>query len=227
MRRRTLSIAMFLLLTISPCLAEDWHWGGSIGATYWVPDWEHDRYGFTSDTNGLLGPVAFLHYGNIGIGLQYYSGKFDLTFPDSSEDLNADRTDMDLMVSYRVAKILQISLLYKEITFDWNQLYRVETSVKGLGIGAGLNQIFPNRFMIYGFGFYMPDLDHTQSIAQGPDYEYDSNGYWMEAGLGYMIPEAHLLIKAGYRYQRIAIQVEELDYTELSRGTRAEISYFF
>jgi len=226
-------ISLFLVFTcgfvlISSTLAADSDsWGGSIGATYWKPDWTNEKSDLKSDTNGLFGPVAFLHYGKIGFGIQYFSGKFDLEFPGVTNDISADRTDLDLTISYRIADIFQLSLLYKKIDFDWSQTYKVNSTISGFGIGAGVNKVFPNNFLVYCFGYYMPGMNFDQDIELSSSYTGDADGYWLEGGVGYLIPAAHLLTKIAYRFQTIDIESNSQSWTEETDGIRVDLSYYF
>jgi hypothetical protein len=208
-------------------LAEEWTWGGTIGGTYWMPEWDHELQGFDAETSGLFGPVAFIHYGRIGFGIQYYTGSFDVKFGGSEETFDANRNDLDLMLSYRIGSIFQLSLLYKEIQFDWKQIVKVENKIKGLGLGAGATKVFQSGILLYGFGFYMPDLDYSQTISHSGSIDFDSDGLWIEGGGGYRLAQAHLLFKLGYRYQKISAEGRTTDWSETTRGPRAELSYYF
>jgi hypothetical protein len=228
MKRKMLILgALFLSISTAQAMAREWTWGGSIGATYWIPEWDHELQGFDAKTSGLYGPVAFLHYGGIGLGIQYYTGKFDVTFGGMTDKLKTDRTDLDLMLSYRLGQIFQVSLLYKQIQFDWNQMLEVKTTIKGLGIGGGATKMFQNGMMLYGFGFYMPDLDYTQTVESAGDFDFDSHGLWVEGGVGYLLAPVHLLAKLGYRYQDITASSDDDDWSEKTRGPRLEVSYYF
>ncbi|MCD4653379.1 hypothetical protein K8T06_05540 [bacterium] len=220
-------IFCILLLTQTAAADDSPSFGGSLGVTYWYPNWSNEQSDFDSSTSGLYGPVVFLYYGNIGVGIQYYTGEFDLDFPGTSSSISADRTDLDFMISYRIADIFQLSVLYKQIQFEWSQTYHVESDISGFGFGGGFNKVFPSKFLIYGFGFYMPGLDYEQDIAQSTTYNGDADGYWFEGGVGYLISDLHLLAKLGYRYQTIDIDAGSSSWKEKTDGVRVDISYYF
>ncbi|MBN1295962.1 hypothetical protein JXA80_04220 [bacterium] len=202
-------------------------WGGSLGVTYWYPDWSNDQADFDSSTSGLYGPSAFLHYGDFGIGIQYFTGSFDLSFPGASSDISADRTDFDLMLSYRIARHFHLSVLYKSIAFDWDQTYHVESEITGFGFGGGINTMVSTHVLLYAYGFYMPSLDYEEDIEQSGSYSGDADGFWLEAGLGYVVSDLPLLVKAGYRFQTIDVTSGSAEWSEETDGARIDISYIF
>ena len=224
------TIVVNLLFVLTSNIYAEWDIGGSVGATYWLPKWEHEIVNFDSDTSGIYGPVAFLHYGPVGLGIQYYTGEYDVSFHDTTDEINADRTDLDIIISYRIAKIFQVAVLYKQIDLEWIDVLTIKTDINGFGLGGGFSKIYQaNGFMLYGFGFYLPDLDNERTTS-GIDesIQFDSDGYWLEAGIGYLIPTSHLLLKAGYRYQKIDATSNGKDnWGEENKGLRAEISYYF
>lgn len=227
---RYLLIALCLGLILCATVQADatWQWGGMAGLSCWLPAWDHDLPGFDSSSSGMYGPTAFVHYGPVGFGAQYYRGTFDITFDGLDTNIEADRTDLDLILSYRFARYFQASLLYKQIEFDWTQQFRVDTSVDGFGVGGGFTRIFrPLNILLYGYGFYLPDMDHSQSLETGETVSYDSKGYWMEAGTGYLIAPAHLIIKAGYRFQKIDACSGSRDWSEETSGFRIDLNYYF
>lgn len=229
MRRFLISICICSLVIFSGVMSaqERSQWGGNIGITYWYPDWSNEQSDFDSETSGVYGPVGFIHYGNFGLGLQYYSGEFDLDFPGAASKISADRSDLDLTLSYRIADIFQLSVLYKQIEFDWEQTFEVKSEITGFGVGGGFNKVFPNRLLMYGFGYYLPELDYEQTIAEAKDHSGDANGFWVEAGIGYVIPDVHLLAKIGYRFQSIDVETTVSDWTEETDGFRIDICYYF
>lgn len=202
-------------------------WGGSLGVTSWFPDWSSGQSHFNADSTGLFGPLLFLHYRNAGIGFQYFTGDFDLLFPGSISEITADRTDFDVMLSYRIARIFQVSALYKSIRYDWHQTFDVESTITGFGVGGGINKVFPNRILAYGFGFLMPSLDYHQNVTHGATYNGDADGFWIEGGIGYIVPYPQLMAKIGYRYQRIDIESGSSDWDETTDGFRFDVSYYF
>lgn len=202
-------------------------WGGSIGVAYWYPDWSNDSIHFDSKTSGLFGPAGFIHYGRLGLGVQYFTGDFDLDFPGAENTVTADRTDLDLMLSYRITRIFQFSVLYKSIEYDWTQTYSVDSKLSGFGFGGGFNNIFSNNILLYGYGFYMPDLDFEEDIGDFSSYSGDADGYWIEAGIGYLIRDLNLVAKISYRLQSIDVDIESTDWTEETDGIKVDVSYLF
>jgi len=202
-------------------------WGGSLGFAYWYPDWTSELSDFDSTTSGLYGPALFLYYKKAGIGFQFFTGEFDLDFPGNQRSISANRTDMDIIISYRIAKIFQVSGLYKNIHYDWNQTYSVDSKLTGFGFGGGINHIFTSNYIVFGFGFYMPSLDYDQTISQGSNYSGKATGYWLEGGIGYLVPHPRILAKLGYRYQTINIESNSIDWLERTNGIRADVSYYF
>lgn len=219
---------LFLLLTLSTieCTADE-QWGGNLGLSYWHPDWTNEQNDFCSSTPGLFGPTLFVHVKNLGLSFQYFTGGFDLDFQNSSQTLSANRTDMDIILSYRLAKYFQLSSLYKNIQFDWKQTYKVESKLSGFGFGGGFNSVFSEKYLCYGFGFVMPKLDYSQTIFLGHDLSGDADGYWLEGGLGYILSDWRLIMKLGYRYQYLSIEADSRDWTEKTEGLRVDISYYF
>jgi len=226
--RVSVSVLCLCILSVTTGGAADPSpWGGSLGIAYWYPEWSNDSVNFDSSTSGLYGPSAFIHYGRIGLGLQYFTGEFDLEFPGGDSDVSADRTDLDLILSYRVSRMVQLSVLYKSIGYEWSQTYSVDSEITGFGFGGGFNHVFPSGILLYGYGFYMPGLDFEEDIGDWNSYSGDADGYWIEAGLGYIIRELNLVAKASYRTQRIDIDIESTDWTEETKGFRVDISYLF
>jgi hypothetical protein len=228
-RKKTICICFyFILIAIrsGDCIDRE-QWGGNLGFSYWYPEWSNGLSNFDSSTAGLYGPAFFIHVKNWGIGLQYFTGEFDLIFPGSSQAISADRTDMDIMLSCRIAKYFQLSALYKNIEFDWKQTYKVRSHLSGFGFGGGVNHVFPQKILCYGFGFYMPTLDYRQAISGGDDVSGNADGYWLEGGIGYIITHPGLILRLGYRYQRLSIEADILDWIEDTDGVRADITYYF
>ncbi len=220
-------IAAIIFVSTGVCEETNPDWGGSIGLSSWFPEWSNEQSDFESSTSGLFGPALFLHYRNLGVGFQYFDGTFNLQFPGSSNEITADRTDFDIMLSYRFARIFQLSALYKSIDYDWKQTFGVESTITGFGFGGGINHVFPNRLLLFGFGFYLPDLEYEQSISHGSEITGDADGFWLESGIGYAIPLPRLLAKISYRYQVININSSSMDWKEQTDGIRADISYYF
>ena len=227
MNHKKLSIIWFLfsLLTLSS-LASD-QWGGNLGFSYWHPDWTSEQTDFCSSTDGLYGPALFFHVKNWGLGIQYFTGSFDLDFQQSSQTLAANRTDMDIILSYRLAKYFQLSALYKNIEFDWKQTYKVKSTLSGFGFGGGFNNVFSKNFLCYGFGFAMPKLDYSQTIFSGSNLSGNADGCWVEGGLGYILSDLRLIVKLGYRYQRLSFEADTHDWIEKTEGLRVDLSYYF
>lgn len=231
MNARILSILfclVFTALTSITVSAADWRFGGNIGAAWWHPEWEHDLTGFDSETLGIYGPSLFLRTGPIGLGVQYYTGSFDIKFHNDTHEYRTDRTDLDLMLSYRFLSFFHVSALYKKIEFDWHQTFHVETSIDGFGLGAGASRmLFQDQLLLYGYGFYMPKLDYSQRIASSGSVASDADGYWIEAGAGWYLRVIHTMIKAGFRRQVISVEGSSMDWNETTQGPRVELSYVF
>jgi hypothetical protein len=221
------SITILLLIIPSAECTDTVSWGGHLGGAYWHPDWSANHNEFDSASSGLWGPSLFLYYKNFGAGFQYYSGNFKLTFPEMDESIKAGRTDMDIILSYRVSHYLQLSALYKNVSYDWDQTFSVKSRMSGFGFGAGMNHILPRRILLYGYGFYLPGLDYSQEISWGSDLDGTASGYWLEAGFGYVASTPRIIFKVGYRHQRLSIDVSSRDWTETTSGLRADISYYF
>ncbi len=228
MKYRLYVVAIFCLITVSSGESNDSrNWGGNFGGAFWQPGWTADHNEFDSSSTGLFGPSLFFHYNNAGIGIQYFSGDFNLNFTDSTQPITAARTDMDIFFSYRLGNFLQLSAIYKNIKYDWDQKFSVKSHITGFGLGAGFNHILPERFLLYGYGFYLPELDYSQEISWGNDLEGSARGYWLEAGVGYLPTSFPIIIRAGYRHQHLSIDVTHRSWIEKTSGLRFDISYYF
>ncbi|MBN1879294.1 hypothetical protein JW823_04210 [bacterium] len=220
-------IMIFSLTAPGKAISNEFNWGGSLGLSTWFPDWSNEDTNFESSSSGLYGPSLFIHYRNFGLGLQYFTGQFDLLFPGTSDEITADRSDFDVILSYRIARLFQASVLYKSIQYDWQQTFDVESTLNGFGFGGGINHVFPVGILLYGYGFYMPGLDYEQRITHGARYSGDASGYWFEAGSGHVFSNPGILFKLGYRYQIIDIESQSSSWQETTKGFRFDVSYCF
>ncbi len=204
--------------------AEDW--GGNLGVAYWKPDWE--RASTDGETSGIWGPTASIRYKNLIVSAQYFTGEFDITVDGGSTEYTADRTDLDIAVSYRFMRYFYATVGYKLIEFDWDAGYTIDAEISGVAVGLGTAYTYPSGFLIYGSGAYMPDLEYKWNFGS-LETSFDTTGITLEAGVGYLLRSANLTGRLGYRYQDFSVDEDEgfgnLD--DESKGVRAEISFFF
>ncbi|MBN1552058.1 hypothetical protein JW979_11330 [bacterium] len=211
-------ISIMILFAVTTVAAKDW--GVTLGGAYWKPDW--DRGSTEGTTDGLLGPTASLRYKNVILSVQYYSGEFDI-----EDTFTADRTDLDLAVSYRLFNYYFATVGYKSVEFDWEAGYALDASITGYAVGFGGSYTSPSGFLFYGAGSYLPQMDYEWNFG-GIKETYDTTGYTFEAGTGYVFRPAHMMLKLGYRYQKFNVDDEEgLTLDENNSGLKGEISFFF
>lgn len=226
MKKSILVVILAIIPGISSVIAGD-IWGGSLGVAYWIPEW--DRSGATSSTSGIYGPSVSLRYRNFSTSVQYFTGKFDLEFDGVQGSYSADRTDLDLAFSYRFLDYFSVTAGYKNIEYDWNiGSYSLDASIEGFAIGLGAAYTTGNGILFYGSGSYLPSLDYQWNYGGIKD-TYDADGVTLEGGIGYLIKPAHLLVKAGYRYQNFSLSDAEpgTDLDETTDGFRFELAYLF
>jgi predicted porin len=213
-----------MLMTCAAAFAEE-EWGGSLGIAYWKPDW--DRSASDATTSGIWGPTGSIRYKNFSLTAQYFTGKFDIEFHGLDDTYAANRTDLDIGISYRFLKYLSATVGYKSIAFDWDAGYRLDATIKGIALGLGASYTFPSRFLIYGSGSYLPALKYKWNFG-GLEETYDGAGTTLDAGIGYVFQSMNIVMKAGYRHQRFTLNDEDYkDLDETNKGIRAEISYLF
>ncbi len=201
-------------------------WGGVIGGTYWKPDW--DREYSDGSTDGLLGPSVSIRFKNLILSAQYYTGEFDIDYPGSTQTYSADRTDLDIALSYRFLGFLNATVGYKNIDFDWVASYQIDASISGFALGAGGSYTFSPGLLVYGSASYLPALDYRWDFG-GVGETFDATGYTLDFGTGWVFSRIHLMTRIGYRYQSFDVKQNEspnmLD--ESNQGFKADVAYFF
>ncbi len=223
-----LLVAVICGIRVPGAVSAEWGFGGNVGLAGWFAQWDHELTDFDATSAGLYGPSLFIRTGPIGLGLQYYTGSFDVRFASDDREYRTDRTDIDVILSWRFLSMFHVSGLYKRIDFDWHQVFHVETSIEGFGLGGGVSRmVLDDRLLLYGYAFYMPVLDYNQSISSSGSVSSDAHGYWVEGGAGWYFPAVHLILKGGYRIQRITVDGSANDWAETTQGPRIECSYLF
>jgi len=236
--KRTIVVGIITLLAALGTTASAENWSFRAGLQYWMPDWKYDKsvYDYDGDTDGVYGPVLFVGYKNFGLGINYYTGTFDVKVEGETQE--KDRTDYDIYMTYRFLKYFNAILGYKVLDFEKGESieYNLETKVDGfaLGIAAGY-PIGTTNIFVYGNGFYLPALTGDEEWVpqfQGGEhikYDVDADGFNIEAGAGYLFnfsETVSLSVKAGYRVQRFDYEFDNefvLPADEAYDGFRIEI----
>jgi hypothetical protein len=218
-----IAVFMAMVCMVDPIEAQDF--GGSFGVAYWKPDWDLSQAEGT--TNGIWGPTAMLRYKDISFSIQYFTGEYDINFESLPDTYAADRTDLDLGVSFRFLKYFNATAGYKMIKFDWNTTYRLDATIQGFALGIGAAYTFPSNMLIYGSGSYLPALEYEWDFG-GVTESYDGTGMTLDGGFGYVFQPINFVLKAGYRYQKFdADDAQAEGVEETNKGFRAELSYLF
>jgi len=246
--KKWIFLSVFFGILVSPKIMAGEDWGASLGAAFW--DASYDKKG---DPENIWGPTVSLRYKNVTFVGQYFGGSFDNLEEDdtSRTQTSKDREDIDLVVSYRFLDYYYVATGYKMIGWEdrtkisllgIKQDINVDYDYEGFVLGLGASYSFLNGFLVYGSGWYMPQMDvdfHQEEITyDDPDTSEDEgfvvvsdgtddgDGLTFEAGIGYSYTPAYLTLLLGYRYQDFTFDKTK-DVEGSLKGLRAQISFNF
>ncbi len=235
---------MIFLLVATCCVAQvGWaqeqnkNWSFSIGARTWYENWTYENTDTGEEYTAmedvfLLGPVVSVRYKKMTLSLNIYSGSY--RDQDISEgrtyEIERQRDDIDLILTYKIFAPLSIGVGYKHIgdsgqrqrtilqdpqyTFD---KWEWDGGHGGLVVGLSLNHYLYRQLFFSGMGSYSWLTYDSEGERWHQDFANPANDYYRTetydpvTGLhavtfeiaGGVTMFKHLAVLAGYRYQHI------------------------
>jgi hypothetical protein len=201
----------------------------SVGLVQWFSRWDTDF--FKGSGFGSWGPKIGVGYKNFGLGIVFLNGNFDLDIKGGGK-ADADRSDLDVILQYRINQYISASLGLKYFTYNMSsKTQSIEESLTGAGLGLGGYYPFAESgFYAYGLISYLPalNIDYSAKISGFKESDSgDGSAFNAEGGVGYLFTRIPISIDVGYRHQTVDKKGLTKNTSDVFSGPAIDVSYAF